>query len=136
GASARKQAVEMHAFQQLMGDSRDVEMLRANLKKWAAQRGKTIAIAPALDRLQRKREELLERIIKSSTDLDQMFKTKKLRPTSEKTHIPTVKTVPTHAPHQSSSSVHERHPVPRFNPESETTQQRSDQRPQAEILRN
>ena len=111
GASARKRAVEMHAFQQLMGDSRDVQMLRANLKKWAAKRGKTMGIVPALDRLQRKREQLLKRIIKSSTDLHQMFKTEKLRPVTEKTHAPkTATTVPTDASNQSIASLTNRTP--------------------------
>jgi hypothetical protein len=56
----------MRAFQQLMGDSRDLEMLRAELEKWANKKGKKIAIVPALESLQEKREGLIKKIVASS----------------------------------------------------------------------
>src|SRR5215831_3076120 len=65
GHSVHERLKQMQEFQQLMGDSRDLEMLRAELEKWADKRGKRIAMVPALDRLQQERESLLKRIIES-----------------------------------------------------------------------
>src|SRR5262249_56676389 len=70
GSSAKKRARKMQGFQQLMGDSRDVAMLRAELEKWAKKKGRIIAIVPTLQRLQEKRESLLRRIVESSTQLE------------------------------------------------------------------
>jgi len=83
--SARQRAKEMHAFQQLIGESRDVELLRAALEKWANKRGKVIAVVPALDRLQEKRDNLLKKIFESLTELEQTL-TGTLKPVVEKTH--------------------------------------------------
>jgi len=83
--SARQRAKEMHAFQQLIGESRDVELLRAALEKWANKRGKVIAVVPALDRLQEKRDNLLKKIFGSLTELEQTL-TGTLKPVVEKTH--------------------------------------------------
>jgi len=83
--SARQRAKEMHAFQQLIGESRDVELLRTALEKWANKRGKVIAVVPALDRLQEKRDNLLKKIFGSLTELEQTL-TGTLKPVVEKTH--------------------------------------------------
>jgi hypothetical protein len=53
----------MHAFQQLMGDSRDLDMLRVELEKWARKKGRIIAVVPTLEQLKGKREDLLKKII-------------------------------------------------------------------------
>ena len=66
GANAKQRTRQMRAFQQLMGDSRDLEMLRAELEKWANKKGKKIAIVPALESLQEKREGLIKKIVASS----------------------------------------------------------------------
>jgi hypothetical protein len=76
----------MHEFQQLMGDSRDLEMLRAELEKWADKRGKRIAMVPALDRLQQEREALIQKIIESAGTLAALSKTEAAKPVSEQTH--------------------------------------------------
>jgi CHAD domain-containing protein len=81
--SARQRAKEMHAFQQLIGESRDVELLRTALEKWANKRGKRLAVVPALDRLQQKRASLLKKILESLTELEQ---TGTPEPVVEKTH--------------------------------------------------
>ena len=83
--SAKQRAKEMHAFQQLIGESRDVELLRTALEKWANKRGKVIAVAPALDRLQQKRDSLLKKIFESLTELEQTS-TGTQKPVVEKTH--------------------------------------------------
>ena len=85
--SAKQRAREMHAFQQLMGDSRDVEMLRVELEKWAKKKGKKIAVVPALERLQNKRETLLKKIIESSDKLERTFETETARPVAETTQV-------------------------------------------------
>jgi len=83
--SAKQRAKEMHAFQQLIGESRDVELLRTALEKWANKRGKVIAVVPALDRLQEKRDSLLKKIFESLAELEQTL-TGTLQPVVEKTH--------------------------------------------------
>ena len=83
--SARQRAKEMHAFQQLIGESRDVELLRTALEKWANKRGKVMAVVPALDRLQQKRDGLLKKIFESLTELEQTL-TGTQKPVVEKTH--------------------------------------------------
>jgi CHAD domain-containing protein len=83
--SAKQRAKEMHAFQQLIGESRDVELLRTALEKWANKRGKVIAVVPALDRLQQKRDSLLKKIFESLTELEQTL-TGTQKPVVEKTH--------------------------------------------------
>jgi len=83
--SAKQRAKEMHAFQQLIGESRDVELLRTALEQWANKRGKVIAVVPALDRLQQKRDSLLKKIFESLTELEQTL-TGTQKPVVEKTH--------------------------------------------------
>jgi len=83
--SAKRRAKEMHSFQQLIGESRDVELLRTALEKWASKRGKIIAIVPALDRLQQIRDSLLKKVVSSLTELEQTL-TETPKPIVEKTH--------------------------------------------------
>jgi CHAD domain-containing protein len=83
--SAKQRAKEMHAFQQLIGESRDVELLRTALEKWANKRGKIIAMVPALDRLQQIRDSLLKKVVDSLTQLEQTL-TGTPKPIVEKTH--------------------------------------------------
>jgi CHAD domain-containing protein len=85
--SAKERAREMNAFQHLMGDSRDVEMLRVELEKWAKNKGKKIAVVPVLERLQNKREALLQRIIESSDKLERSFQTETAKPVAETTQV-------------------------------------------------
>jgi CHAD domain-containing protein len=91
GLSAKQQADEMHAFQQLMGDSRDVEMLRVELEKWAKKRGRIIAAVPALEQLKEKRERLLKKIIESSDELEQILKPQTPKRVAEATYAPLAK---------------------------------------------
>jgi CHAD domain-containing protein len=87
GASAKQSAKQMQAFQQLLGDARDVEMLRAVLETWAAKRGKKMAVVPALDSLAEKRALLLKRIMESSLEIEELLKVKAMKPAAEKTHV-------------------------------------------------
>src|SRR5262249_47507832 len=88
GPSAKQQADEMHAFQQIMGDSRDVGMLPVGLEKWAQKRGRIIAVVPALEQLKEKREDLLKKIIESSDELEQIFKAQTPKRVAEVTSAP------------------------------------------------
>ena len=76
----------MHTFQQLMGDSRDVEMLRAELEEWAKKKGRTIAVVPTLEELKEKREGLLKKIIESSDELEQILMGETPKPVAETTY--------------------------------------------------
>jgi CHAD domain-containing protein len=86
GAEAKQRARQMRAFQQLMGDSRDLEMLRAELEKWANKRGRKIAIVPALETLQEKREGLIKKIVESSPKFDKLVRKGRVKPVVETTH--------------------------------------------------
>jgi CHAD domain-containing protein len=86
GAEAKKRARQMRAFQQLMGDSRDLEMLRAELERWANKRGRKIAIVPALETLQEKREGLIRKIVESSPKFDKLVRKDNPKPVVETTH--------------------------------------------------
>jgi CHAD domain-containing protein len=94
GESAKRQARDMHDFQQLIGESRDLEMLRGALEKWAEKNGKKIAIVPALDGLQEKRESLLKKIVESSKEFEEKLKPEAVKPAAEKTHIVNTPPVP------------------------------------------
>src|SRR5262249_53070746 len=83
--SAKERAQKMRAFQQMMGESRDLEMLRAELEKWAKKRGRKIAVVPALERLQEKRESLIKKIVESSGDLDAVVQADRITPVFETT---------------------------------------------------
>lgn len=80
GPSAKTRAREMHKFQQLMGDTRDLEILRDALEKWAKKKGKKIAVVPTLERLQDKRESLLKKLVASSDQLERIFEEKAPKP--------------------------------------------------------
>jgi CHAD domain-containing protein len=86
GHSVHERLKQMQEFQQLMGDSRDLEMLRSELENWADKRGKRIAMVPAVDRLQQERESLLKRIIESAGTLETLSKTEAPKLVSEQTH--------------------------------------------------
>jgi ribosomal 50S subunit-associated protein YjgA (DUF615 family) len=85
GRAAKTRAREMHKFQQLMGDTRDVEILRDALEKWAKKKGKKIAVVPTLERLEYKRETLLKKLIGSSDQLERIFE--KSRPKPVESHF-------------------------------------------------
>jgi CHAD domain-containing protein len=77
----------MRAFQKLMGDSRDLEMLRSTLEQWAEKKGKKMAVVPALQNLQEKREALLKRLVESSHELENILESKGAGPIAEKTQV-------------------------------------------------
>jgi hypothetical protein len=79
-------AREMQGFQQLIGDSRDLEILRAELEKWAKKRGKKIAIVPALETLNEKRESLIRKFVESADQFEALIRTEPTKPVVEKTH--------------------------------------------------
>ena len=108
--SAKERARAMRTFQQMMGDSRDLEMLRTELEKWARKRGKKIAIVPALEQLQEKREDLIKKITQSAPDLDQLALTHRLKPADETTRAVAASVS---APATVSPLVRGEHPAPR-----------------------
>ena len=87
GPSAKIQARQMHAFQQLMGECRDMEILRTELENWAKKKGKTIAIVPMLEQLHERREVLLKKIIESSDKLQRIVEPVSRQPFAEKTQV-------------------------------------------------
>jgi CHAD domain-containing protein len=86
GNSAKERPRDMQAFQKLLGDTRDVELLRAELERWAAKRGKKIAAVPVLDRLTQKREDLLKKINDSAASFEHVLESEKLKPVIESIH--------------------------------------------------
>lgn len=82
---AKERVSQMHACQTLMGDTRDSQVLQARLEKWAAKRGKRVAVAPVLETLQRRRERLLKRIMRFAAPLDEIFPKQDIKPTAETT---------------------------------------------------
>jgi len=109
--SAKRRAREMRTFQQMMGDSRDLEILRTELDRWARKKGRKIAIVPALEQLQEKREELIKRINQSAPDLDRLALTHRLKPAAETTHAVSASVS---APATVSPLVRGEHPDPRL----------------------
>ncbi len=87
--SAKNHAREMRTFQQLIGDSRDLELLRAELEKWARKRGKKIAIVPALETLKEKRESLLGKFVESADQFEQLIRSEPIKPVIERIHAVT-----------------------------------------------
>ena len=85
--AAKQRARQMRAFQKLMGDSRDLEMLRADMEKWAAKKGRKIAIVPALERLEEKRQRLIRKIVTSAPRFDKLFGTERPQPVVETTRV-------------------------------------------------
>jgi CHAD domain-containing protein len=86
GNSAKERARDMQTFQKLLGDTRDVELLRAELERWAAKRGKKIAAVPVLDRLTQKKEDLLKKINDSAASFEHVLESEKLKPVIESIH--------------------------------------------------
>ena len=95
GAWARKRSREMHACQQLMGDTRDLELLKMGLEKWAGKKGRKVAeaVAPQLAVLERKREHLVNGIRKASARFEELVPVRKPgpkpkpKPDGEATHV-------------------------------------------------
>jgi CHAD domain-containing protein len=86
GTRAGKRADEMHGFQQLLGNTRDVQLLHAKLERWASKRGRKIAIVPMLEQLDETRSQLISRIVESVTTFENFFSDENLKPVVEKTH--------------------------------------------------
>src|SRR6266705_2241774 len=59
---------------------KEVEDARAEFQKWSAKKGNIIAMAPALQRLEQKRESLLKKIIESSTAFEEKLQTENRQP--------------------------------------------------------
>ena len=108
--SAKQRAREMRMFQQMMGDSRDLEILRMQLEKWARKKGKKIAVVPALEQLQERREDLIKKITQSAPDLDKLALIHRSKPVAETTRAVSASVV---APATVSPLVHGEHPDPR-----------------------
>ena len=87
GPSAKAQARQMHAFQQLMGDCRDLDILRIELESWANKKGKLVAIVPVLEQLRKRREVLLKKIIESSEKLARIVDPETQQPVAETTEV-------------------------------------------------
>ena len=87
GPSAKVQARQMHAFQQFMGECRDLQILRIELESWAKKNGKIIAIVPVLEQLQERREVLLKKIIESSAKFERIIEPKSPQPFAEETQV-------------------------------------------------
>ena len=69
GDAEKEQIEAMRAFQKLIGDSRDLGILRVELEHWANKKGKTLAVIPALQELEEKRQRLLNKLLDSSHNL-------------------------------------------------------------------
>jgi CHAD domain-containing protein len=65
----REQIETMRAFQKLLGDTRDLEILRVELEHWANKKGKTLTVIPALQELEEKRQVLLDKLLEASQNL-------------------------------------------------------------------
>jgi len=87
GPSAKAQARKMHAFQQIMGACRDLDILRIELESWAKKKGKSIAIVPVLEQLHERREVLLKKIIESSKKLARIVDPESRQPVAETTEV-------------------------------------------------
>ena len=87
GSSEKERAETMRGFQRLMGDTRDIEMLRANLEEWASKKGKKVAVVPALQQLEERREGLLKEVMESSDKLESMLEIKSSAPMAETTQL-------------------------------------------------
>ena len=66
----RLRPAKMRRLQKLMGESRDLELLRDNLETWARRKGRFLAIVPLSEELKERRRVLLTRIIAVSEDLE------------------------------------------------------------------
>jgi CHAD domain-containing protein len=76
----KKEHIEtMRAFQKLMGDTRDLEILRVELEHWANQKGKKLAVIPAVRELEEKRQALLNELVVASHDLTRLMDSSAVR---------------------------------------------------------
>jgi len=87
GSSALKGARKMQALQRLMGDSRDIALVGAELEEWAKKKGRTIAIIPALQRLKDKRESLIRRVVDASSGLEKTLEPETAQVIAETTQV-------------------------------------------------
>ena len=85
GEDTSERTDKMHELQTLLGDTRDLELLRTRLEKWAAKRGKKIAVIPALETLQEKQQALLPKIEETAAALDALYRGDQVKPAAEKT---------------------------------------------------
>jgi hypothetical protein len=76
----------MHAFQQLLGNTRDVQLFRMELDAWASKRGRKIALVPLLEQLEETSRHNLQEIVESVAAFEDVFSDQNLRPAVEKTH--------------------------------------------------
>jgi hypothetical protein len=77
----------MGAFQKLMGDCRDLEIVRGALEEWVKKKGKKIAVIPALEDLEKKRAALLKNVSESSSELETILAPKSTPPVAERTQV-------------------------------------------------
>lgn len=87
GPAGKQRTRQMRTFQKLMGDSRDLEMLRAELEKWAMKKGRKIAAVPALERLEEKRQGLIRKIVTTAPRFDKLFGKERAQPVVETTRV-------------------------------------------------
>jgi CHAD domain-containing protein len=87
GGWAAESARKMHDFQQLMGNSRDVEILRAYLERWAVKRGKEVAVVPVLERLTKMRARMIIRITQASDMIEHIPQIEHVRLAKEVTRV-------------------------------------------------
>jgi CHAD domain-containing protein len=86
GNQAGKRSREMHAFQQLLGNTRDVQLFRLELDEWASKKGRKIAIVPLLEQLDETSRQHLDKIVESVVAFTDVFSDENLRPAVERTH--------------------------------------------------
>jgi CHAD domain-containing protein len=87
GPSEKHRVEAMRVFQKLIGDARDIEMLRVELDQWAKKKGKKVAVVPALQQLEEKRQALLKEVIESSDKLESLMDIKRSAPIAETTQV-------------------------------------------------
>jgi CHAD domain-containing protein len=85
--SERERLVAMGAFQKLMGDCRDLEIVRGALEEWVKKKGKKIAVIPVLEDLEKKRAALLNKVSESSSELETILAPKSTPPVAERTQV-------------------------------------------------
>jgi CHAD domain-containing protein len=85
--SAMETTASIQEFQRLMGDLRDVELLRGKIEKWASRRGKSQSVASIIGELDGKRKRLLQDVIDFIPVVDQLLSLNKPKPISEKTSV-------------------------------------------------
>ena len=81
----RLRPAKMRTLQKLMGESRDLELLRESLETWSRRKGRFLAIVPLSEELKERRRVLLTRIIAVSEDLEHTLGPEIRRPAVETT---------------------------------------------------